>query len=142
MAEGCFPEVGHQLENAWGTEMAGNSLLASGIRGDWAMYKQQVFRFPVCRFPVWSEVGQCCYKCWAQLADNRGCALLGGGSNLKFHFSTSLQDSQQWSLPHSDADWRGTLGRMSVRRGGKNGAFTLSKNVLNKCRAQNKIPQF
>ena len=64
----------------------------------------------------------------------------------KFHLwqhlceSTESAPSLYWT--YDDEDWGGAVGRMSVRRGGKNQAFTLSANVLTKFRAQNKIPEF
>ena len=64
----------------------------------------------------------------------------------KFHLwqhlceSTESAPSLYWT--YDDEDWGGTVGKMSVRRGGKNQAFTLSANVLTKFRAQNKIPEF
>ena len=64
----------------------------------------------------------------------------------KFHLwqhlceSTESAPSLYWT--YDDEDWGGAVGRMSVRRGGKNQAFALSANVLTKFRAQNKIPEF
>ena len=58
------------------------------------------------------------------------------------HLCETASSSHSLSWTYSNEDWGGTLGRMFVRKGGKNGAFTVSNSVLNKFRAQNKIPQF
>ncbi|CAE7246548.1 unnamed protein product, partial [Symbiodinium natans] len=56
------------------------------------------------------------------------------------HMCESTQSAPSLYWTYDDEDWGGSLGRMSVRRGGKHVALGLSKTVLTKFAAQNKVP--
>ena len=57
------------------------------------------------------------------------------------HCCEETQSSPSLFWTYTDETWGGKISQMGKRRGGKHAALCCSENVLNKFRAQNKVPE-